>query len=168
MTLSLLSGWAGFGESARPDPDLVAEWATHHSKRNARRHPNQPHYPGPVALPPKSEPKNVYERAKALVEEHSQWGKSRDVGKVGEGKVYIWPYNGELKLVYHRSLLKQDIIVRCAILSPATGWMWTLEPGEYDEWVRQCKAGKPSYQQEYAGGRGLLPESDSWGKRWPR
>jgi len=56
MTLSLLSDWPdnSFSEAA-PDTDLVAEQSRHNTARTASRHPDQPSYPGPVALPPKVE-----------------------------------------------------------------------------------------------------------------
>lgn len=174
MTYSLLSDWPDGGESfmaARPDPDLVAEWASRNSKRNARRHPDQPRYIGPTnLLPPKAspepEPKNVFELARALVAEHAQWGKARDVIKTIEGRVTISPYNGHLQLIYHRSVLKPVIVVDCAIVRPGKDWLWTLTQLEYDEWADQCKSGVPRRRPVYAGGRGLPPDRPQHGKQW--
>lgn len=172
MTYSLLSDWPDGGKSfmaARPDSDLVAEWAVHHSVRQ-KSYPGQNPYVGPIALPLKSspadEPKTVYELAQALVAEHAQWGKARDVVKTSKGRVIISPYNGHLQLIYHRSVLKPVIVIDCAIVKPGIGWLWTLTRSEYDEWVAQCKSGVPKRKPMYAGGRGLLPGRPQHGNQW--
>jgi hypothetical protein len=75
---------------------------------------------------------DLYSRARAVVENNSQWyhGQSR----------VIWEGNGEKAEVYESQqmlyLSMDGVRVKCGQLNPTSGWFWQLEVEDYREWVR--------------------------------
>lgn len=136
-----------------PDPDLVAEWDRHHAERNAPRHPDQPHYSGPVALPdpaikstdrPPPDRRNIYDRAQALIAEKPAWSAGEHVviwqgtrlraliyeaGNDGGGLLFLAARNGNLG---------EEENVLCGHLRQHGRWHFTLSRRDYREWQERA------------------------------